>query len=221
MRYERRRLLARRGSMLASLLVTLSFAGDPAAAGDENIPDLVARQNVATLKELGPSTLPEILRLYSSADEAGRENVAWVLYHLGWKSEEAKRLLMADVKTDHEGLRIWSQYALGRVSDSDDVVDVLFANMMETDAKWLFRDKAACGLAYDQIHLSEAQKVRLFGRMIDVLDDADVGTRKLAIQVLAVYTGQTKGYDPGAAPEVLQASIERWWKWLAEYRSQL
>ena len=92
---------------------------------------------------------------------------------------------------------------------------------MRTDAKWLFRDKAACGLAYDQIHLTETQKVRLFGRMIEVLDAEDVGTRKLAIQVLAVYTGQRKGYDAGASPEARRASMERWRQWLTEYRSQL
>jgi hypothetical protein len=207
--------------LVLACAILFAFGIASSAAGDEDIAGLVARQDIAALNELGPATLPEILRLYRAGDEAGRANIAWVLYHLGWKSEEAKQLLMADVKTQHEGLRIWSQYALGRVSNSDDVVDVLFENMMTTDAKWLFRDKAACGLAYDQIHLTEPQKVRLFGRMIDVLDDADTGTRRLAIQVLAVYTGQTKGYDAQAEPEARQASIERWRQWLAEYRSQL
>src|SRR5688572_7669597 len=146
MKHGRHPLAARGTSKLALavLALLLAFAATAPAAGDDAVADLVARQDVDALKRLGPSTLPEILRLYAAGDEAGRANVAWVLYHLGWKSEEAKQLLLADVRTEHEGLRIWSQYALGRVSSSDEVVDVLFENMMRTDAKWLFRDKAAC-----------------------------------------------------------------------------
>ena len=45
------------------------------------------------------------------------------------------------------------QWALGRVSDDPDVVDVLLENM-QNDPCPLFRDKAACALAYDQIHLA-------------------------------------------------------------------
>ena len=44
------------------------------------------------------------------------------------------------------------QWALGRVSDDPAVVDVLLENM-RNDPNPLFRDKAACALAYDQIHL--------------------------------------------------------------------
>jgi hypothetical protein len=203
------------------LAVLGGSAGQVAAADLDDIADLIARQDVQRLKEIGPSVLPEVLRLYAASDEAGRANIAWSLYHLGFESEEAKRLLMTDVHTEHEGLRVWSQYALGRVSNSDEVVDVLFANMMRTDSKWLFRDKAACGLAYDQIHLTEQQKVSLFQRLIDVLDDADSGTRGLAIQVLVVHTGQNKGYDANASAEARRASIERWRGWLEEYRAQL
>ena len=49
------------------------------------------------------------------------------------------------------------------VSNDDDGVDTL-ATIMQGDASALFRDKAACALAYDQIHLSEAQKVRFYGK---------------------------------------------------------
>jgi HEAT repeat protein len=223
MRQSERRGGAARESLGAALVLiaVLGLAGPAAAADRPDVADLVARGDVEALKALGPSILPEVLRLYAAGDEDKRANVASILYGLGWKSEEAMRLLMADVHTEHEGLRVSAQYALGRVSNSDQVVDVLFENMMRTDSKWLFRDKAACGLAYDQIHLTEQQKVRLFARMIEVLDDADAGTRQLAIQVLVVYTGQSKGYDPGSTGEARTASIEQWWKWLDEYRRQL
>jgi len=47
------------------------------------------------------------------------------------------------------------QYALGRVSSDVSVVDALLDNM-QNDALLLFRDKAACALAYDQVHLTPA-----------------------------------------------------------------
>jgi hypothetical protein len=47
--------------------------------------------------------------------------------------------------------RIDTQYALGRISDEDDVVKMLLG-IMQHDDKPFFRDKAACALAYDQIH---------------------------------------------------------------------
>ena len=50
-------------------------------------------------------------------------------------------------------------------------MDVLLDNM-RNDANPLFRDKAACALAYDQIHLTEKQKVRLYEGLINSLNDA-------------------------------------------------
>jgi hypothetical protein len=206
---------------LLVFLVALALAPPVVTPARAEVAELVASQNVEALRQLGPAVLPELLARYRTSDEAGRASLAWILYHLGWQSEEALALLLADIHTEHQGLRIWSQYALGRVSNSDAVVDALFENMKRGDARWLFRDKAACGLAYDQIHLTEPQKVRLFMRLIGELDDSDAGTRRLVIQILAVYTGQRKGYDPAASATERAASIERWWRWLAEYRAQL
>ena len=87
--------------------------------------------------------------------------------------------------------------------------------------EWLFRDKAACSLAYDQIHLSDRQKLRLYTRLIRSLDHPDRGTRALAIQVLQVYTGQSKGYSFDAAGAQRARLMEPWWRWLAEYRAQV
>src|SRR6185436_9512469 len=110
-------------------------------------------------RTMGPDVLPVLVRMYEEGDEERRAKVASILYQLGWKSQDAKRALMRDVKTANESLRITVQYALGRVSSDDDVVDVLLDNMQH-DQSPLFRDKAACSLAYDQIHLTPKQKAR-------------------------------------------------------------
>lgn len=182
---------------------------------------MVVASDDAGLQASGPGVLPEMVRLYAASDEDGRAAIAWMLYRLGWQSAEAERALMADIRTTHRDLRIAVQYALGRVSNDDAVVDALIDNMKRLDDKWIFRDKAACSLAYDQIHLTERQKVRLFARLILALEDPDLITRQLAIQVMAVHTGQTKGFDPGASDQLRTEQVETWWRWLDEYRSNL
>lgn len=118
---------------------------------------LVSQGNVSALKNLGTGVLPVMVGLYRTASESDRANIAAAFYRLGWKSPEAKRALTPDVHTANQALRIQVQYALGRVSSDSDVVDVLLDNM-QNDANPLFRDKAACALAYDQIHLTERER---------------------------------------------------------------
>jgi len=143
-----------------------------------------------------------------------------MLYQLGWKSPEAKRLLMRDVKTPNESLRIHVQYALGRVSDDEDVVDALLDNMQH-DGNALFRDKAACSLAYDQIHLTPRQKARLYEGLIGALSSPELQVRQIALQALEIQTGQRKGFDPSGPLGARSVSIEAWRKWVAEYRANL
>ena len=83
------------------------------------------------------------------------------------------------------------QWALGRVSSEDKVVDTLLG-IMRNDHTELFRDKAACALAYDQIHLSDTQKVDLYAGLIGGLDDRKPQVRKISIQALKIHTGQTR-----------------------------
>ncbi|HEV7501452.1 MAG TPA: hypothetical protein VGQ33_15665, partial [Vicinamibacteria bacterium] len=154
------------------------------------------------------------------AGEGERQRLAGLFYRLGWKSEEARDALMKDVHTPSQGLRISVQYALGRVSDDVAVVDVLLDNM-QNDAQLLFRDKAACALAYDQIHLTPAQKVHLFEGLIRALDDPKVDVRRIAVTVLQIQTGQDKGFSFAGPPEARARAVEAWRQWLAEYRSQL
>jgi len=127
---------------------------------------------------------------------------------------------MKDVHTSNRSLRLQVQWALGRVSNDDDVVDVLLANM-ENDANPLFRDKAACALAYDQIHLTEKQKARLYERLIQALSDPKVDVRRIALQALSIHTGQTKGFNPEAQVAERENSIRQWKLWLEEYKSNL
>ena len=93
---------------------------------------------------------------------------------------------------------------------------------MQNDPVPLFRDKAACALAYDQIHLAPAQKLRLFEGLIHALDDPKPQVRQIALQALQILTGQTKGFQPGGrCPRRAGSAVEAWRRWLAEYRANL
>jgi HEAT repeat protein len=176
---------------------------------------------IEKVKALGPAVLPHLVRIYKSTpDEDTRATYAWVFYSLGWKSPEARAALLKDVNTRNEKLRLQVQWALGRVSDDTEVVNVL-ADIMRNDANPLFRDKAACALAYDQIHLTERQKVLLYGKLIDGLKDPKAQVRSIAIQALKIHTGQSKGFAPHGSPEARAKAIETWTKWLAEYEKNL
>ncbi len=218
---------------LARVLVVLSLVllAAPAAqaqapvledpAGARSLADLVAAQDVEGLRRHGESVVPHLIALYRRGDQAERANLAWLFYHLGYRSEALREVLWNDLDSRHPDLRIWAQYAVGRVSDREEVVDRLFEIMRRDGEKFLFRDKAACGLAYDQIHLSDRQRARLFLLLVGALADPDPTTRRLAIQVLQVHTGQTKGYDADAPLAERQRSMEVWARWLNELRANL
>ena len=177
--------------------------------------------DIEKVRAMGPGVLPHLVRIYrSTPNEDTRATYAWVFYSLGWKSAEARAVLLRDVNTRNEKLRLQVQWALGRVSDDTEVVNVL-ADIMRNDANPLFRDKAACALAHDQIHLTEKQKVLLYGKLIDGLKDPKPQVRSLAIQALKIHTGQTKGFSPHGSAESRAKAIESWTKWLAEYEKNL
>lgn len=177
--------------------------------------------DINVLKSMGPAVLPHLVRIYrSTADENARATYAWVFYSLGLKSPQARAALLQDIDTENQTLRLQVQWALGRVSDDTQVVDIL-ANIMRNDANPLFRDKAACALAYDQIHLTEKQKVQLYGKLIDALKDPKPQVRAIAIQALKIHTGQDKGYSPNGNDEERSRSIAAWSRWLAEYEKNL
>lgn len=201
-----------------------SFADDVRAVGVAVTPDLeraVAADDLDAIKAMGPSVLPRLATLYLTADDVDRrQRLATVFYRLGWRSEEARDALMRDVHTPNQALRMSVQYALGRVSNDISVVDVLLDNM-QNDGELLFRDKAACALAYDQVHLTPAQKVHLFEGLIRALDDPKPDVRRISALVLQIQTGQDKGFRFADAPEARARAVNAWRRWLAEYRSQL
>ena len=186
----------------------------------KTVQTMVAGGKTADLKALGRDVLPVMARLYETADLAERTRIAQTFYTLGWKSAEAKRVLIRDVHTPNQQLRLEVQWALGRVSNDDDVVTVLLENMQH-DANPLFRDKAACALASDQIHLTEQQKVRLFAGLIQALGDLKPDVRRIAALALQIQTGQTKGFNPDAPVTERDAKIREWKRWLEEYKSNL
>jgi hypothetical protein len=183
--------------------------------------DKVGYEEVQRLKAFGPDILPHLVQIYTrSSSEEDRAAIARIFYTIGWKSPEARAVLLKDVHTQNQNLRLHVQWALGRVSDDTEVVDIL-ANIMMNDPSALFRDKAACALAYDQIHLTEKQKVRLYAKVIDALSDPKQQVRAIAIQVLQIHTGQTKGFDANGSIEDRGRSINRWKTWVAEYAKNL
>src|SRR5262249_38615877 len=138
-----------------------------------------------------------------------KEKIAAVLYQLRWKSPEAKRALMKDIHTQHHAPLLHVQYALGNLSHDVCAVDALLDNT-GTDSSPLFRDKAACALAYDQVHLIPRQKIHLFERLIGALSNPKLQVRQIALQALQIHTGQTRGFVP-SAPEAERArQIESW-----------
>jgi HEAT repeat protein len=205
---------------LATLVLALCAAGTPASAADD-LRALVMAGNYAAIQRLGPGSMRELVRLYDSASEdPERARFANAFYQLGWKSEDARRALMRDVHASDPDLRISMQYALGRVSNDPAVVDALLENMQD-DVNPLFRDKAACALAYDQIHLTEAQKVRLFTGLIHALGDSKPQVRAIAIQALEIHTGQRKGFAPDADLSARAAAVAQWQEWLRRYEDSV
>lgn len=206
---------------LALLTWSLMLKLDASPAVDLNtVQTMVTAGNIAELKALGREVLPVMARLYEASDTTQRTRIAQTFYALGWKSIDAKRVLIKDVRTPNQQLRLEVQWALGRVSNDDDVVAVLLDNMQH-DTNPLFRDKAACALASDQIHLTEQQKVRLFAGLIQALGDSKPDVRRIAMLALQIQTGQNKGFNPDAPIAERDAKIREWKQWLEEYKSNL
>lgn len=200
-------------------LLALLLSTSPARAVDETTVDALVGDwdRFAQLEALGPEVLPVLARLYErEPDPARRRTLANVFYRLGQESPEAKRVLLRDLHTDHEDLRLAVQWALGRVSGDADVVPQLL-EIMRHDPNPLFRDKAACALASDQIHLDPRERVRLLRGLVDSLEDPVAQVRSIGIKALAIQTGQRKGFRANAPAAERAAAVERWRDWLDAY----
>lgn len=217
----------RRMKRLLLLLVVAGIVAFTVVAATKPVTEAEVRAvlaeeiDIEELRAMGPAALPHLVRIYrSTEDEDLRATYAWIFYSLAVKSPEVRAALLEDIGTEHEKLRLQVQWALGRVSDDTEVVEILAA-IMRNDANPLFRDKAACALAYDQIHLTEKQKVLLYGKLIEALRDPKPQVRAIALLALQIQTGQTKGFPPNGTEEERRVAIERWTRWLAEYEQNL
>src|SRR5262245_853080 len=78
--------------------VVLKLDASPAIESN-TVQAMVAAGKIAELKALGRDVLPVMARLYETADLANRTRIAQTFYALGWKSADAKRVLIKDVHT--------------------------------------------------------------------------------------------------------------------------
>jgi HEAT repeat protein len=186
----------------------------------QRVTQLVEADDAAGLRALGPAAIPTMAWLYELSDEPQRVRIANLFYQIGIESEAAERALMRDVHTRNPDLRLAVQYALGRVSHDPEVISTLL-DTLQNDDNPLFRDKAACALAYDQIHLTEEQKVRVYEGLIQALANPEPQVRAISIQALSILTGQTKGFHHLYPEERRERSIALWQKWLEDYRASL
>jgi len=180
----------------------------------------VEASDLEELRAIGPDGLPALLFLYETGDDALRVQLARLFHELAWPSPEVERALVRDLETRNVELRLAVFYALGRVSSDPEVVEFLL-DVLKHDPNPLLRDKAACALAYDQVHLKEPQKVRLYEGLIQALSSTEHQIQALAIQALSILTGETKGFHPAFPPDRQQRSIEMWERWLTEVKAGL
>lgn len=215
-------LRLRRAAVTLALLATAVSAAAGARADPPGaLRELALAGNVDAIRRMGPRVLPQLAALYEeTGDPRGRATIASVFYGLGWQSAAAKAALLRDIHTSDQTLRLQVQWALGRVSADPDVVEVLLENMRH-DASPLFRDKAACALAYDQVHLSPQQKLRLFRGLVDALEDPNPQVRQISLQALQILTGQTKGFAAQADPGVRARAVLAWRTWLVDLEKEL
>jgi HEAT repeat protein len=157
---------------------------------------------------------------YSAGNDELKSNLASLLWRLGWPSEDAAMLLLRDIKTPHESLRINVQYALGTLSSNPVVIQSLLDNM-RNDENPLLRDKAACALANDQVYLTMRQTYPLLRGLVDGLSDSNAQVRKISIKALKIHTGQTMGFVANADPQARNEAIYRWQAWLDDYQRAL
>lgn len=186
----------------------------------QQVTRLVDADDADGLRALGDEAVASMVWLYELSEEAERTRLANLFYKMGVRSQVAERALVRDFHSENVELRLAVQYALGRVSDDPMVIETLLYTL-ENDRDPLMRDKAACALAYDQIHLDAKRKVRIYEGLIAALSNPKAQVRAVSIQALSILTGQTKGFHALYPEDRRERSIAMWQHWLEEYRAQL
>ena len=209
----------RRLSLLAVFALLLSV---PVLAEElsQQVTRLVEADDADGLRALGEEAISSMVWLYELSDEPERIRLANLFSRMGVRSQVAERALVRDFESGNVELRLAVQRALGRVSDDPMVIETLLYTM-ENDGNPLVRDKAASALAYDQIHLDEKRKVRIYEGLIAALSHPKADVRAVSIQALSILTGQTKGFHALYPEDRRERSIAMWNQWLVEYRAKL
>lgn len=210
---------------LSFLLVPLTVHAQTPFPGEEltlsqRVTLALEANDLEGLRAIGQEAIPALVFHYETGTDPLRLQIARIVYDLAWQSPDVERALMNDIHVLNVDLRLAVFYALGRVSGDPEVVATLL-DTLQNDPNPLFRDKAACALAYDQIHLKEPQKVQLYAGLIQALSSPERQVQALAIQALSILTGQTKGFHPAFPPDRQQRSIEMWERWLSEVKAGL
>jgi HEAT repeat protein len=206
-----------------SLLVVFSLLLSVPVSAEElsqQVTRLVEADDADGLRALGEEAVTSMVWLYELSEESERIRLANLFYKMGVRSQVAERALVRDFHSENVELRLAVQYALGRVSDDPMVIETLLYTL-ENDRDPLIRDKAACALAYDQIHLDAKRKVRIYEGLIAALSNPKSQVRAVSIQALSILTGQTKGFHALFPEDRRERSIAMWQHWLEEYRAKL
>lgn len=209
--------------LVSVLLLPLTVQAQAPFPGEEmtlsqRVTLAVEANDLEGVRAIGSDAIPALLFLYETGDDPLRVQIAQLFHELAWTSPEVESALMRDMESRSVELRLAVFYALGRVS-SDPVVVEMLLHTLKNDPNPLFRDKAACALAYDQVHLKEPQqKVRLYEGLIQALSSSERQVQALAIQALSILTGETKGFHPAFPPDRQQRSIQMWERWLTEIK---
>ena len=209
----------RRLSLLVVSVLLLSAAVF-AEELSQQVTRLVEAGDADGLRALGDEAIASMVWLYELSEEPERIHIANLFSKMGLRSQVAERALVRDFESGNVELRLAVQRALGHVSDDPMVIETLLYTM-ENDRNPLVRDKAAAALAYDQIHLDEKRKVRIYEGLIAALSNPKAQVRAVSIQALSILTGQTKGFHPLFPEDRRERSIALWQQWLDQYRAKL
>lgn len=211
--------MCRRPSLLVVFMLLLSV---PVFAEElsQQVTRLVEADDAEGLRALGEEAVTSMVWLYELSEESERIRLANLFYKMSVRSQVAERALVRDFHSENVELRLAVQYALGRVSDDPMVIETLLYTL-ENDRDPLVRDKAACALAYDQVHLDAKAKVRVYEGLIAALSNPKSQVRAVSIQALSILTGQTKGFHPLYPEDRRERSIAMWQQWLEDYRTHL
>lgn len=189
----------------------------------EAIEEILAIKNIPVdeIESFGYGAIPILTELYSEAESnSEKSRIAWVFWRLGWKSPEIEQAMAADLESNDANLKVWVQWGIAKSTQSSEVINKLVYNL-ENDPSPFVRDKAACALASDFIHISPSQRLIILKGLVAGLDNEILQVRKSSLQALQIQTGQSKGFVPTAEEAERAQSIAEWNQWLEEYEQSL